>query len=90
MFRNVLINRYINNFIFVTSTPCSKTAINHCYFGLFPYLHSKFEREITNLISNGHFLMGILTSHYVQTFAKFLMFYYFKIYNLQIGSSIQI
>ena len=88
MLRNVLINSYINNFIFVTSTPCSKIAVNHCYFGFFLYLHSKFEREITNLISN--FLMSISTSHYVQTFAKFLTLYYFKIYNLQTGSLRQI
>ena len=33
MSRNVLINSYIKNFKFVTSTPCSKIAVNnHCYF----------------------------------------------------------
>ena len=30
MFKNVLINSYIKNFIFVTSTPCSKIAVNYC------------------------------------------------------------
>ena len=30
MFRNVLINSYIKNFIFVTSTPCSKIYVNYC------------------------------------------------------------
>ena len=39
---------------------------------MFLYSHSKFEREITNVIAS--FLMGISTSHYVQAIAKYLPF----------------
>ena len=77
MFRNALITSYIKI--------SYSLLIDINLFWMFLYLHSKFEREITNVIAN--FLMGISTSHYVQTIAKYLPFYYFKIYILQTGSS---
>lgn len=48
---------------------------------MFLNLHSKFEKETTNLI--GKFLMSISTMHHVQTFSKFLTVHYLKIYNSQ-------
>ena len=61
------------------------SCVNQCYFRMFLYLHSKFQRGATNLIAR--FLKDISISHHVQTFAKFLIIYNFKIYNLQTCSS---
>ena len=86
--RKIVITDYVDYPVLHKTITCAGifsrkfSVVLHASLAL--YLHSKFERETTNLIAK--FLMGISTSHYVQTLAKFLTFHYLIIYLINMNS----